>query len=85
VKFTKKDPPPELDPATYLAVTQQIFPYKNKTLRNAVIFMLKKRESEVDPDLVDAELADFAARRVRTLAPGEIAELAKKFRDLKWI
>jgi 16S rRNA (adenine1518-N6/adenine1519-N6)-dimethyltransferase len=85
VRLTKKTPRPELDPATYLAATQQIFPYKNKTLRNAVLFMMKKRESEVDSAQVDEELADYAARRVRTLAPPEIAELAKKLRALEWI
>src|SRR5271157_318987 len=76
VRFRKKDPVPTVPTATYLSTTQQIFPYKNKTLRNAVVLMLKNKQLFPDPSVIDLTLTPFAARRVRTLNPREIAELA---------
>ena len=85
VHIQKKDLVPLVSPEYYLTTTLHLFPYKNKTLRNAVMIMLKTLHVAPTQTEIELVLENLTARRVRTLTPLEIADLAKKFHDLHWL
>jgi len=85
VRFRQRIPAPKASPSTYLATTHGIFPYKNRTLRNAVQLMLRKYQLPWETICRELALEELAARRVRTLTPPEIEGIAEKMTRMGWI
>ncbi len=85
VRVRQKKPLPNVRPEQYLATTRGIFPYKNRTLRNALLIMLRKQQLAWDTISKELDIEKLAPRRVRTLAPSEIEVIAQKLRSKGWL
>ncbi len=85
VRFRQKLPPPNVPPQQYLATTRGIFPYKNRTLRNALLLMLRKYDLTWEIIRNELDIEQLAARRVRTLTPSEIESITQKIATKGWL
>ncbi len=85
VRFRQKTPSPPVPPEQFLATTRGIFPYKNRTLRNALLFMLRKFQIPWETICQELDVQHLAARRVRTLTPPEIESIAQKIAIKGWL
>ncbi len=85
VRFRQRSPFPSLPPDQFLATTRGIFPYKNRTLRNALLLMLRKRQASWETICRELAVENLAARRVRTLTPSEIESITQKIAAKGWL
>lgn len=85
VRFRQKQAPPIVPPEQFLATTRAIFPYKNRTLRNALLISLRKYQLPWETLCRELDVENIAARRVRTLTPSEIEAIAQKLASKGWL
>jgi 18S rRNA (adenine1779-N6/adenine1780-N6)-dimethyltransferase len=85
VRFRQIQPPPKVPPEYFLATPRGIFPYKNRTLRNALLIMLRNHQLPWETLCRELDVGDIAARRVRTLTPPEIESIAQKLASKGWL
>ncbi len=85
VRFRQKIPFPGVPPDQFLTTTRGIFPYKNRTLRNALLLMLRKYQVSWESICRDLDVGNLAARRVRTLTPSEIEAITQKIAARGWL